>query len=278
MLTKAKLIEYAVKSGIDAVAVAPASRFNVPPEVLPPQNSPLSIFPDAKSVIICAREIPRGSFRGIEEGTMWQRSSRYIEAVHMYTLARYIEDEGGTAVPSTPLAKERWPEGVKFRTGKIEPNVYPDLEYAVVACGLGEIGFCGLIITPQFGVRQSLGLITTDLEIEADEVFSGRICDREKCAECIKGCPMGALDISKATEHEICGIKFTIAAINRLKCRYCPNGAFPDTTHQEAMPNRLAAACSRACMVHLEEKELVQNNLKTPFRRRKAWGFDLNDL
>jgi len=274
MITKAKLKEYAARSGIDAFAVAPASRF----EALPPQFSPLTIFPEAKSVIICAREIPRGCFRGIEEGTLWQRSSRFIEAIHMYTFARFLEDEGGIAVPSTPMAKERWPEGVKFRSGKVEPNVYPELEYAVIACGLGEIGYCGLVITPQFGIRQSLGLITTDLEIETDEVFTDHICDRENCSRCIEGCPMGAIDANKPVQHEVCGVKFTTASINRLKCRYCPNGTFPDTTHPDAMPNRLAAACSRACMAHLEESGLIQNNLKTPFRRRKAWGFDLNEL
>ncbi|MDD5603791.1 MAG: hypothetical protein PHG48_06940, partial [Eubacteriales bacterium] len=152
MLSKARLMEYAKKSGIDVAAVAPASRFKVSPEILPPQFSPLTIFPDAKTVIICAREIPRGAFRGIEEGTLWQRSSRFIEPVYMYSFARCLEDEGCIAVPSTPLAKERWPEGVKFRSGKVEPNVYPDMDFAVVACGLGEIGYCGLVITPQFGV------------------------------------------------------------------------------------------------------------------------------
>jgi len=273
-MTKKELREYAASIGLNMLGVAPISRF----ESVPQHKHPASILPEARSVIVVGSSVPRGDYRGIEDGTLWQRSSRFIEAIYMYKFARFLEDEGGIAVPSTPLAKERWPEGIKFRDGKVEPNVYPDLEYAVIACGLGEIGYCGLVITPQFGIRQSLGLIITDLEIETDEVFTGHICHRENCSKCIEGCPMDAIDASKPVQHEVCGVKYTTASVNRLKCRYCPNGTFPDTTHPDAMPNRLAAACSRACMVHLEESGLVQNNLKTPFCRRKAWGFNLDEL
>jgi len=176
------------------------------------------------------------------------------------------------------MSYERWPEGVPFRGGKVEPNVYPELEYAAVACGLGEIGYCGLVLTPQYGTRQALGMIITDLEIETDPVFAGRVCDRELCAECVAGCPMGAIEPAKATERTICGRTFRIAGVNRLKCRYCPNGAFPDTTHRDAMPNRLTAACGRACLAHLDAAGILERQYKTPFRRRPPWGFDLHDL
>jgi epoxyqueuosine reductase QueG len=265
---------YAAKSGIDLVGVAPAERFLG----LEPQVNPLSIFPQAKSILICAREIPRGTFRGIEEGTLWTRAGRLIEATYMYQLARYLEDEGGIAVPSSPMAAERWPEGVVFRGGKVAPNVYPDLEYAVIACGLGEIGTCGLVLTPQFGIRQSLGLIITDLEIEPDPVFQGSVCDREQCSACIAACPLGALDRQKTISRTVCGVTYSVAATNKDKCRYCPNGAFADTSHSEAMPNRLTAACARACLAHLDAAGTLTRQYKTPFRRRPAWGVELGEI
>ncbi|MDW7656122.1 MAG: hypothetical protein SCM11_02985 [Bacillota bacterium] len=274
MLSKKDLLVYAARSGIDAVAVAPADRF----KDVEPQRNPLTIFPQAKSIIICAREIPRGSFRGTEEGTLWTRAGRLIEAHYVYQLARFLEDEGGVAVPSSPMAAERWPEGVVFRTGTIAPNVYPDLAYAVVACGLGEIGYCGLVLTPQFGTRQALGMIITDLEIETDPVFQGSVCERENCAECVAACPLGAIDASQATEQTVCGVTFKVAAVNRQKCLYCPNGAFPDTSHSEAMPNRLTAACGRACLAHLDESGVLAHQYKTPFRRRQPWGIDIHDI
>lgn len=274
MISKKELTALAKKSGIDAVGVAPAERY----ASVEAHRNPLSIFPQARSIITCAQEIPRGTFRGIEEGTLWTRPGRLIGAHYIYQLARCLEDEGGVAVPMSPMAAERWPEGVMFRGGTVEPNVYPDLEYAVVACGLGEIGYCGLILTPQFGTRQSLGMIITDLEIETDDVFSGSICDREQCARCVEACPMGALDPQKAVERTICGVTVTVAGVDKNKCRYCPNGTFPDTSHEDAMPNRLSAACGRACLAYLDESGKLEAQYQTPFRRRKAWSINLKEL
>ena len=274
MLSKQELLAYAKRSGIDAVGVAPAERYSD----VEPQRNPLSIFPQARSIVLCAREIPRGVFRGTEEGTLWTRAGRLIEAHYMYTLARFLEDEGGVAVPSSPMAAERWPEGVVFRTGSIAPNVYPDLAYAMVACGMGEIGLCGLLLTPQFGTRQALGLIITDLEIEPDPVFTGTVCDREQCAKCVAACPLGAIELDKAANVTICGVTRQVAYVNRQKCLYCPNGAFPDTSHSEAMPNRLTAACGRACLAHLDASGKLEHRYATAFRRREPWGLDLHDI
>jgi len=274
MLSKQELLAYAKRSGIDAVGVAPAERYRDEK----PQRNPLSIFPQARSIVLCAREIPRGVFRGTEEGTLWTRAGRLIEAHYMYTLARFLEDEGGVAVPSSPMAAERWPEGVVFRTGSIAPNVYPDLAYAMVACGMGEIGLCGLLLTPQFGTRQALGLIITDLEIEPDPVFTGTVCNREQCAKCVAACPLGAIELDKAANVTICGVTRQVAYVNRQKCLYCPNGAFPDTSHSEAMPNRLTAACGRACLAHLDASGKLEHRYATAFRRREPWGLDLHDI
>jgi hypothetical protein len=32
-----------------------------------------------------------------------------------------------------------------------------------------------------------------------------------------------------------------------------------------------ASGCIRACMIHLEEQDKLDNKFQTPFRRRKAW-------
>ncbi len=274
MLSKAKLEILARKSGIDLVAVAPAARF----ADVEPHRNPLTIFPQARSIIMCAQEIPRGVFRGIEEGTLWTRPGRLIEPHYIYTLARHLEDLGKTAVPISPLAAERWPEGVVFRTGKVEPNVYPDLAYGAVACGLAEIGLCGFILTRQLGIRQALGMIITDLVLEADPLLEPSLCQGTDCGACAAACPLHAIDLNKVTEQTVCGVSFKVAAVNRQKCSYCPNGAFPDTTHANAMPNRLAAACGRACLVQLEGSGQLERKYQTQFRRRPAWGIDLAEI
>jgi hypothetical protein len=40
---------------------------------------------------------------------------------------------------------------------------------------------------------------------------------------------------------------------------------------QGELPNRLAAACGRACIAHFEERE--DTGYKIPFRVRAPWGF-----
>lgn len=81
VITKNELNAMAKNAGIDLVAVAPAERFRD----CAPQFNPLSIFPEAKSIILCAQEIPRGNYCGIEEGTLWMRAGRLINAEYIYT-------------------------------------------------------------------------------------------------------------------------------------------------------------------------------------------------
>jgi ferredoxin len=138
---------------------------------------------------------------------------------------------------------------------------------------LGEIGYNGLFLTPQFGVRQSLGMIFTEAEIEPNEPFaSGQICDRETCKACVAGCPAGALT-STPVERKVGEQTITVGDICQEKCSFCVNGAFPDTSLPTAPPNRLNAACARACIACLEDSGKIQTGYKAKFRRREAWGF-----
>ena len=271
-MNRKKLNDYAEKCHIDLVGIAPAERFRD----LPPQFNPLSIFPEMKNVIVCIQEIPRGVFRGTEEGALWQRASRQINPHYMYELARYLEDEGCLAVPCSPLSQDRWPEGVRFRNGNVEPNVYPSLEYAAMAAGLGEPGYSGLFLTPQFGIRQALGMLITDLETEADEQAAGGICRGASCRECIKACPMGSAEGEE--QVKVLNRVFTTAKLNSGICNLCPNGAFPDTTSETSMPNRLTAACGRACLVCLEKAGIPEKKYNNPFRRRPAWSLTQEEL
>lgn len=160
-MLKDELAVFVKKAGLDLLGIAPIERF----KDLPPKNHPSSIFPDAKTVIVLAQEIPRGTFRGIEEGTLWMRAPRQIAPRYTYKIARFLEDRGWEGVPVAPLPPERWPDGVPVSKTGVAPNVSPPLEYAAVVAGLGEIGFCRIFLTPQFGPRQSLGMVITDAPI-----------------------------------------------------------------------------------------------------------------
>ncbi len=71
---------------------------------------PLNIFPDCKSVISIAQPIPRGTYRGITEGTHWNNYTYYaynrlntvFRPIVTDELSRFIEDRGFEAVPVYP--------------------------------------------------------------------------------------------------------------------------------------------------------------------------------
>jgi ferredoxin len=89
--------------------------------------------------------------------------------------------------------------------------------YHAVAAKLGIVGRSGLILTPEFGPRQRLGIITTDADIpdtpERDLSEMEDIC--QNCGACIKNCKGGALLESPIEKVEGSGI---ITRIDRSKC------------------------------------------------------------
>ena len=64
-LTSEMVKAKAAELGIDCIAVGNIERFRGAPKLM----SPLTYFPEARSVIAVAMRIPRGTYRGIEEGT-----------------------------------------------------------------------------------------------------------------------------------------------------------------------------------------------------------------
>jgi len=290
-MLKEELKSFAKEIGIDLVGIAPIERF----KDVPPERHPSSIFPEAKTVIVLAQEIPRGTFRGIEEGTLWMRAPRQIAPRYTYRIARFLEDRGWEGVPVAPLPPERWPEGIPVAKSGVAPNVSPSLEYAAVAAGLGEIGFCRIFLTPQFGPRQSLGMVITDAVIEGDPIFNGTVCDKEDCLECVSNCSLNAISRDDIETIVIAGKEMRCGKVNFKACKLCPQGVYLDEASQRATPttnidylgkktieeislNRLSSACVRACITHLEKTGRVTKRYNTPFRIREPWKLGIFDV
>jgi len=269
------LIEAAVKKeGIDLIGFASRDRFIG----LDARRNPFSIFPEGRTVIMLGKRICRGSLRGVEEGTNFGDyrlfGSRWLEdeflSLACYNLVRVLEDQGWEAVPVFPNPTEVKPQGVSVGDGRPEPNVYPDFTYAAVACGLAEVGFGDLLLTPQFGSRQRFHMIITDAELEQTPVLETAVCDR--CGKCVAACPLGAIDTQNTRILEICGKKMEIATVDYARCSKCQNGACPNRLAADAKPDRVAALCNRTCLCHLEENQKVENNFHQAFRKRDVWS------
>jgi ferredoxin len=279
--------EFRRHAGYDLVGVPPLHCF----DGLPAAEHPLSLFPDAKSVVVLGTRIRRGQFRSMEEGSLWQTPGRWLTSFD--GVVRQIESHGHECVPYAPMDAPRMPRQ-PVRAGLCVPNgVRLSIDYAAVAAGLGEIGYHGLFMSPQFGVRQMLGLLVTDLAIEPGPGGTPRVCDR--CLECVRRCPLQAISASESTTIACDGRTMALGLVNANACRVCPNGvsgdskyfAGADELHFEiennqvqgetrsrfargGLPNRLAAACGRACIAHFESTH--DTGYRIPFRTREPWG------
>ena len=207
-LTSQMIKERAAELGIDCIAIGNIERFAGAPKLMAPQ----SIFPEARSVIAVAMRIPRGTYRGIEEGTHWHNYTFYsynklntLFRPHLsYELCCFIEDHGYEAEPHFPAV----PEGngttrEPVAEGKLPPDVVCSVRVIAAGCGIGEIGYSKVFLTKRFGPRVRLGLIFTDAELEPDPILdTGDICLH--CGACVRECPGNAVpsvkDIDKRLE------------------------------------------------------------------------------
>ncbi len=313
MLTAEKVKQAARAMGADLVGIGSPDRW----EGAPLQMDPRMIMPEAKSIITMGFRVMRGSLRGIEEGTFFSNYSSmgygglnwlYIPMT-VINLAKYIEDYGYEAIPLGHLSPWRGigNDGtpVKGRRpvapGKPIPDVMVHLRIAAFLSGLGEIGWSKMLLTPQFGPRQRLGVLLTEAELEPDPIIEpGTLCDR--CMLCVKECPTQALARDRSVKVNLAGYEVEWNDIDLEKCSVGFRGGvfteegeeghyFPNRSDVKAGPwspfevkpssvyihgEGIAGSkgCMRACMIHLEEQGKLGNKFHKPFRRKKLWAID----
>ena len=205
--------------GADLVGISPIERFAKAPLRISPQGH----LPTAKSVIVAAVHTPDSAWElGGEPIHNWGPAScvtavnSRLERIGM-NVAKALENEGFTSVPIPQTAIWR------YRPYKdLDITFSPDLSHihAAAAAGLGEIGFNGLLLTPEFGARQRFMTIITEAELDADPLYDGPpVCD--KCMKCVKQCaPSCGLrkEVDGVTKVDIGGKIFSYA--NKNKFRY----------------------------------------------------------
>ncbi len=321
--------EYARRCGADLVGIGSMDRF----EGAPPEMDPRYIFPEATALVGLGFRIHRGCFRGIEEGTyfgaypsMGYAGINYRDApITLRMLCNALEDEGYEAVPiqnmlfvnpidpltgKPPVADMFGPKSGQWtgeylsgtrpvRDGLPAPDVMLHFRIAAVICGMGEIGFSKLFLSPEFGPRQRLAFLLTDAPLEPDPIFDGEICDR--CMLCVKECSVAALSEHKTVKVTVAGKEMEWAELDYVRCSGGYTGANPhyspftpeDYPMEEILKqpygatelpyNRVSshmfhlngamegARCMRECFIHLEETGRIKNLFKNPFRKRKPW-------
>ncbi len=277
-MTSQELKAAAKSFGADLVGIASTASL----AYLPKEDNPLSIFPQAKNVIIIGRKIPRGALRGIEQGTEMDNSFAQFGFIHLednflakttYDVNIWMEARGFEAVPLFAYDCTGQPVGVPVAPGKPAPNVILQYRIMAQAAGLGETGLNGLFLTPEFGPRQRFAILLTDAELAADKPFTPRLC--KDCGKCVPACPLHALDPQKGAKAGFAGCESLVAARDNDLCRRCRNGAVVTNEGRFNTVERVAAACSRACIAALEERGATQEKFTHPFRQSAPWGRDI---
>ncbi|MBT3376669.1 MAG: 4Fe-4S binding protein [Lentisphaerae bacterium] len=321
MLTAETVKKMAKSMGADAVAIGNIERW----EGAPTQMDPRQIMPEARSVIAMGFRVMRGSLRGIEEGTFFSNYSAmgYGGITYLYmpmtviNLCKEIEDSGYEALPMGHQSDWRMIDADGFgrknysrpvEAGRASPDVMIQLRIASFLCGLGEIGYSKMLLTPQFGPRQRVGIIITEAELEPDPLYPDtdgpELCNR--CMACVKECPTGAINGTKTIKVNLAGHDVEWGEIDCAACdiafrgglatdeelseeeRYTTPmfgknvGRSPHTPFYKKPRNLYntgqavcgARGCTRACMISMESRGVVENTFKDKFRRRKPWTVD----
>jgi len=248
MLTAQDVKDFAKQAGADLVGIGSLDRF----EGAPPEMDPRYIFPDARALIGLAFRIPRGYLRGIEEGTHFYQypamgyaninevyapvvlhelacfleDHRYEACVFRNTGARQIvsdmtggldtADHGRSLRFSEPVAPDR-----------PAPDVMFHFRIAAFICGLGEIGYSKVFITPEFGPRQRFAFMLTDAPLEPDPLFEGGLCNR--CLACVRECPVGAISGTEQVKVTVAGRELEWGKLAEWQCFHGYMGSNKET-------------------------------------------------
>lgn len=181
----------AYELGADLVGIANVERYKDAPIRMSPQG----ILPTAKSVIVCAVHHPDAAIEldgEIHPQVMGPYRIQYIMNdkldVLSFRIARMLDDKGYQTVPIA--SSNIW----RYRGYKEMDAVFaPDIShiYSAVCAGLGELGWNGLCLTPEYGARNRFVTIITEAELTPTPLYNGpKLCDR--CGECVRNCPTNA--------------------------------------------------------------------------------------
>ena len=317
MITAQDIKAAAKRMGADIVGIGSIDRWSTAPI----QMDPKQIMPNAKSVIAMGFRVLRGSLRGIEEGTYFSNYSAmgYGGITYLYmpmtviNLSKMIEDAGYEAVPmghqsdwraidNEGYLRENYSRPVA--PGKAAPDVMISLRIAAFLCGLGEIGYSKMLLTPEFGPRARVGIIITELELEPDPIIEpGTLCNR--CMACVRECPGGCIPADRTIKDSVGGYDLEWADVDMIKCskvfvgaeqveegetgsyiensdQYKPSAISPFYKKPRNLYNTGQAVCgakgcTRACMVSLEKRGLLKNKFENPFRTGKPWKIDWSE-
>ena len=216
-----KVKECAYGIGADLVGIAPISRFKGAPIMMSPQG----ILPTATNVIVCAiHHLDEAIELGGEKHPqiIGPYSIQYVMNLKLdyiaFRIARYLDSLGYEAVPIA--ASNIW----RYRPfAGLKATFAPDMShiYAATCAGIGQLGWHGLTISPEYGPRNRfISIITTAPLCPTPMYDETKLCDM--CGDCIKHCPTDAYrkECHGVKKIEVEDKEFRFANKNLWRCAW----------------------------------------------------------
>ncbi len=225
---KEELRSLATAEGADLVGFAAADLF----VDVEPGCAPLEYMSDATTVLSVAVHIPHGVC------DIWGQPDEAHKSAGPYLLygygitcwevsrislllARHLELSGYKSICFPPAYSASYYRNYHRKAEGVLVQDFPH-QSAAVAGGLGELGFAGLCLTPEYGARQRFGSVLTDAPLEPDAMYSGeKLCDPDGCGKrCVEVCPTGALDPDNPVSVKVGDRHFPVARLDGIRCQY----------------------------------------------------------
>lgn len=211
------LREQALALGADLFGVADAKDLD---GYFTSPHRPKDLLPEVRSIVVVALHIPDGVLEAQKNGITnysynvygYAYLNRELDAV-AYRLTMFLEKHGWQALPIPARGSHYWEQ--KKYYGPLS------FRHAAVAAGLGQFGWSGLVLTPEFGPRQRFVAVLTDAPLKASPPLTENPC--QKCYQCIKNCPAGAIR-KEAWQATLGERTYTYGKIDGDRCWWVARG------------------------------------------------------
>lgn len=342
MLTSKMIKEAALAAGADICGIGSMDRFDGVPAEWNPQNIYPDAKSAICLAFRIPRGVQRGIEQGTQffqyPSMAYGGTNQMFGPAVLYEVGRMIEDAGYEAfvyrntgarglysdmdglIGQTYSPEEKafsmkssngvtgshrtMPHTRAVREDLIPPDMQIHFRLCAVACGIGEIGWSKMLLTPQFGPMQRVMFIFTDAELEPDPLYDGpKLC--KMCMKCAKECPGGCIstDPKKSITVNVAGKECTWGELDVWRCNayytaagkeynpFVPAHVFDEINVDLHLNDpRIVEAyspcwvgyamakcggCIRACVSVLERKGgCLEGRFKEPLRTGKAWKLD----
>jgi epoxyqueuosine reductase QueG len=240
-----ELKAYLLEKGADLVSLGSIERLEGTPEL----HHPRRYLPDTRSIVSIGLRINEAVCDMIARCTWKGEDPPSYNSFQLFSLAiinpqldeiayhgaKFLEARGYKAYPFPA----NMPHVLKPSPGY--PGGVADVshKHIAVACGVGQIGWHTLLLTPQFGTRQKLTSIATNAPLVPDPMIEGKLCDPERCGFlCARSCPTDAIphEIEKKVSIKIGDQPVEYCEIVGWRCRWGCSGMLKCTGGYRDIP------------------------------------------